>query len=57
MRCKIDSDQWADVGKIYFVHSLATRPPSTAVNVVLEDEDGNIIEKVVASHQIEWVEE
>ena len=57
MRCRIDSDQWEDVNKVYFVHSLSTRVKSTAVTMTLEDDEGNIVERVVASHQIEWVED
>lgn len=57
MRCKFNTDQWDDVNKVYFVHSLSTRPKSTAVTMTLEDDDGNIHERVVASHQIEWVDD
>ena len=57
MRCTINSDKWEEMGKVYFVHSLATRKWSTAVTLSLEDDEGNITTKVVASHQIEWVEE
>ena len=57
MQCRINSDQWQDVGKIFFVHSFDNRPNSTAVTLVLEDDDGNIHQRVVASHQIEWIEE
>ena len=57
MRCRFNTDQWEDVNKVYFVHSLATRPKSTAVTMTLEDDGGNIFERVVASHQIEWVED
>jgi hypothetical protein len=57
MRCRIDSDSWEDAGKTYFVHYFATRPNSTGVAVKLEDDEGNIIERVVASHQIVWVSE
>lgn len=57
MRCKINNDTWQDLGKVYFVHSLATRPSSTAVTMMLEDDDGNMFERVVASHQIEWVDD
>lgn len=56
MRCKIDNDQWEDADKVYFVHSLKSRPNSTGVTLNLEDDDGNISERVVASHQIEWVD-
>jgi hypothetical protein len=57
MRCRIDSDRWEDAGKTYFVHYFATRPDSTGVAVKLEDAEGNISERVVASHQIVWVSE
>ena len=57
MRCKINNDNWEDLGKVYFVHSLATRKWSTAVTISLEDDAGNITTQVVASHQIEWVDD
>jgi hypothetical protein len=57
MRCKIDNDKWENVGKIYFVHEAKTREKSTAVQLTLEDDDGNIITTTVANHQIEWLEE
>jgi hypothetical protein len=57
MRCRINSDSWEDAGKVYFVHSLKSRPNSTGVTLNLEDEDGNIVERVVAFHQIEWVQD
>ena len=57
MRCKIDNDKWENVGKIYFVHEAKTRKNSTAVDLTIEDDDGNIISITVASHQIEWLEE
>lgn len=57
MRCRFNNDQWEDAGKVYFVHSLATRPKSTAVTLTVEDDNGNIHERVVASHQIEWVDD
>jgi hypothetical protein len=57
MRCRINSDSWEDAGKVYFVHSLKSRPNSTGVTLNLEDEDGNIFERVVASHQIEWLQD
>mgnify|MGYP000082375958 CR=1 FL=1 len=40
MRCRINNDEWHDVGKIYFVHSLKSQPNSTGVTLNLEDEDG-----------------
>ena len=57
MRCRIDSDMWRDAGKVYFVHEMSTSPGTTAVKLVLEDDDGNIETRTVASHQIEWVSE
>jgi hypothetical protein len=56
-KCKIDNDQWRHAGKVYFVHSAEQTPPSTGVRLTLEDENGNIFTEVVASHQIEWVED
>lgn len=57
MQCRIDNDHWQHVGKTYFVHEARTREGSTAVELTLEDDHGNIINTVVASHQIEWLEE
>jgi hypothetical protein len=57
MRCTINNDKWEDVDKVYFVHSLQSRPNSTGVALSLEDENGNIHERVVAFHQIEWIED
>ncbi len=57
MRCRIDNDKWMDLGKVFFVHSAESRKGSTAVTLVLEDDDGNIHKRVVASHQIEWIDE
>jgi len=56
MRCKIDIDKWENVGKIYFVHEAKTRENSTAMQLTLEDDDGNIITTTAASHQIEWLD-
>ena len=57
MRCRIDNDKWIDLGKVFFVHSAETHPGSTATTLVLEDDDGNIHKRVVASHQIEWIDD
>jgi hypothetical protein len=56
-RCRIDNDHWQHVGKIYFVHEAKTRENSTAVELTLEDDHGNILTTVVANHQIEWIED
>ena len=56
MRCTINNDKWEDAGKVYFVHSVKSRPNSTGVTLNLEDDDGNISERVVAFHQIEWID-
>jgi hypothetical protein len=53
---KIDNDKWEDANKVFYVHSSLNRVDSTAVELVLEDKDGNIHKRVVASHQIEWLE-
>ena len=55
--CRIQDDNWQHVGKIYFVHEAKTRENSTAVELTLEDDNGDIISITVANHQIEWLEE
>ena len=55
-KIKIDSDDWNDVGRIYSVHSAERREGSTALELVLEDEEGNITHRTVAHHQVEWIE-
>jgi hypothetical protein len=55
--CRIHDDNWHHLGKTYFVHEAKTRENSTAVELTLEDNDGNIISITVANHQIEWIEE
>lgn len=57
MKCRIDTDAWMDNGVVYFVHSYSRRPNSTAVELTLEGPDGTIETKVVAFHQIEWLED
>lgn len=56
MKCRLNTDNWDDVG-VYFVRSYARRPDSTAVELELEDSNGVVSNKVVAFHQIEWIEE
>lgn len=56
MKCRLDTDRWDDVG-IYTVISSYRRPNSTAVELLLEKSDGTQISKVVAVHQIEWIED
>lgn len=56
--CKLDNDQWEDLGKVWAVMEYVTRPNSTAVDLVLEDmETKEVHTRVVANHQIEWLEE
>lgn len=57
MYCRLDNDKWEDAGVVYFVHSYARRTPSTATELTLEAPDGTITTRVVAFHQIEWIEE
>lgn len=52
---RINSDNWEDMGIIYNVISFQTHPPSTRVSLVLEH-NGTVIQKTVASHQIEWLD-
>ncbi len=57
MKCRLDTDKWEDAGVEYIVHSYNRRENSTAVTLELEAPDGTISTKVVASHQIEWIED
>jgi hypothetical protein len=57
MKCKLDNDRWEDAGVEYIVHSYNRRENSTAVTLELEAPDGTMSTKVVASHQIEWIED
>lgn len=57
MKCKLDTDMWDDVGVVYFVHSYNRRENSTAVELELEAPNGTMSTRVVAFHQIEWIEE
>ena len=57
MDCVIlNTDRWEDAGKKYRLISLERRTSSTATELVLEYE-GVRSSRVVAFHQIEWVEE
>ena len=55
-KCRLDTDRWDDVG-IYKVISYYRRSNSTAVELLLETPDGTQVSKVVAVHQIEWIED
>lgn len=57
MKCKLDTDKWEDNGVEYIVHAYSKRNDSTAVTLELEAPDGTMSTKVVASHQIEWMED
>jgi hypothetical protein len=52
---KIDNDQWSDLGIVYKVIEYKTRIDSTAVDLVLEYNNGTC-RRTVANHQIEWLE-
>lgn len=52
----IDNDSWEDAGKKYKLIELHRRPESTATELVLEY-NGEKIHRVVAYHNIEWIEE
>lgn len=51
-KIKIDSDDWKDAGRIYSVHSAKRREDSTAMELVLEDEEGQVTYRTVAYHQV-----
>ena len=52
MYISLDNDKWDDLGKRYFVLEWSRKKESTAVHLVLEDEDGNIITRTESSSQI-----
>lgn len=54
---RIHSDQWDDIGKIWFVEEYKTRKNSTAIQLTLRDPLGRVDKRVVPSNQIEWIEE
>lgn len=54
---KFDTDKWDDCGVVYALLEYHTRPGSTAVDVVVENPStGEVTHRVVASHQIEFLE-
>ena len=57
MKCKLNTDMWEDAGIEYIVHSYNNRANSTAITLGLEAPDGTMSTRVVASHQIEWIED
>lgn len=55
---KIDNDKWDDLGKVWEVLEYS-RPnkDSSAVHLIIEDTvTGDVVSRVVAFHQIEWLE-
>lgn len=57
MRCRLDTDKWEDAGVEYIVHSYNRRENSTAAILELEAPDGTMLTKVVAFHQIDWIDD
>lgn len=55
MYCRLNTDKWEDT-VVYFVHSYVRRENSTATELTLEAPDGTINKRVVAFHQIEWID-
>ena len=53
---RIDNDHW-DSNKVWVLLEYNPRPDSTGVHLILEDPDTKeTASRVVASHQIEWLE-
>jgi hypothetical protein len=52
MYITLDNDKWEDIGKKYFVLEWSRTKDSSAVHLVLEDENGNIIQRTEPSSQI-----
>jgi len=54
---RIDNDSWDDAGVTYGVLEYSKRQDSTGVSLVLENcKTKEITRRVVADHQIEWIE-
>lgn len=56
MKCRLNTDKWEDAGVVYTIHAMNSRSDSTAVTLELEAPDGTMSTKVVAHHQIEWID-
>jgi hypothetical protein len=54
-KCKINNDNWDDLGVIFKIHSYSTRIDSSAVMMRLEHPDGTITDRTVPLNQIEWI--
>lgn len=55
---KVNSDMWDDLNKIYKVIEWSrTDPGSTAVKLILETPDKQIIKRTLPIHWIEWIED
>jgi hypothetical protein len=52
MYITLDNDKWEDIGKKYFVLEWSRTKDSSAVHLVLEDENGNVIQRTEPSSQI-----
>lgn len=52
---KLDSDHWDDIGQTYLVLKYKSRKNSTAVELELQTEHGQIQRRVVPEQWIEWV--
>jgi hypothetical protein len=54
-QCKINNDDWFDIGIVYNILSYSTRLDTTAVRMLLQHPDGTITNRTVALNQIEWI--
>lgn len=52
MYITLDNDKWDDANKRYFVLEWSRKKNSTAVRLVLEDEDGNVTTRTESVMQI-----
>lgn len=53
----LDNDKWHDAGKKYYVLNISYRPNSTAVDLVLEDENSNIFQRCESVHALVLVDQ
>lgn len=57
MKCRLLTNMWEDAGVEYHVLWMRRLKNSTGVELQIEQSDGSILLRTVASHQIEWIED
>jgi hypothetical protein len=57
MKCKLNTDNWEDLGVVFIVHSYSRMGESTGVVLNIEAPDGTMTTRTVPIHEIEWIED